>query len=166
LDDWLDLARSAFAQMPGTVRHTGGLSIANAWLAPALVGGASIEIWVAGVSNATLRRAGQTGIWHPVALPPAQLAELATRFRARRPDGRVIIRLSTLFDKTPDPQRSDERGRYAIAGPPHWIAERLVEYVNVGCNGFVVNLGHDLPGLEERIQRFAEEVWPTVAGSK
>jgi hypothetical protein len=29
----------------------------------------------------------------------------------------------------------------------------------------VVNLGHDRPGLEERVQRFAEEVWPTVVRS-
>ena len=34
-----------------------------------------------------------------------------------------------------------------------------------GCNGFVVNLGHEAPGLEERVQRFAEEVWPTVVRS-
>jgi alkanesulfonate monooxygenase SsuD/methylene tetrahydromethanopterin reductase-like flavin-dependent oxidoreductase (luciferase family) len=165
LDDWLQLGRSVFAQMPGPVQHTGALSISNGWFAPALVRPAGIEIWVAGVSDATLRRAGETGVWHPVALPPAQLAELATRFRERRPDGRVILRLSTLFAKEPEPQRSDERGRHAIGGPPDWIAERLLEYVQIGCNGFVVNLSHDAPGLDERIQRFADEVWPTLAQS-
>jgi alkanesulfonate monooxygenase SsuD/methylene tetrahydromethanopterin reductase-like flavin-dependent oxidoreductase (luciferase family) len=165
LDDWLQLARSAFAQMPGPVEHVGGLRIEDGWLAPALVAPDAIEIWVAGVSDATLRRAAQTGVWHPVALPPAQLAESARRFRDRRADGRVVLRLSTLFSDEPDPHSCDERGRHAVAGPSHWIAERLAEYVDAGCNGFIVNLGHDVPELEERVQRFAEEVWPTVARS-
>ena len=165
MDDWLQLARSALAQMPGPVEHVGGLPIADGWLAPALARSAGIEIWVAGVSDATLRRAAQTGVWHPVTLPPAQLSELATRFRSRRADGRVMLRVSTMFSDAPDPQSCDERGRHAVAGPPQWIAERLVEYVEAGCNGFVVNLGHDVAGLEERVQRFAEEVWPTVVRS-
>jgi alkanesulfonate monooxygenase SsuD/methylene tetrahydromethanopterin reductase-like flavin-dependent oxidoreductase (luciferase family) len=165
LDDWLQLARSAFAQMPGPVEHVGALRIEDGWLAPALGNPDGIEIWVAGVSDATLRRAAQTGVWHPVALPLPQLAELARRFRDRRADGRVVLRLSTLFSEEPDPQSCDERGRHAVAGPSDWIAERLAEYVDAGCNGFVVNLGHDLPALEERVQRFADEVWPTVARS-
>jgi alkanesulfonate monooxygenase SsuD/methylene tetrahydromethanopterin reductase-like flavin-dependent oxidoreductase (luciferase family) len=165
LDDWLHLARSAFAQMPGPVEHAGGLPVADGWLAPALVRPAGIEIWVAGVSDATLRRAGHTGVWHPVALSPDQVSERAIRFRERRADGRVVLRLSTLFADEPHPQSCDERGRHAVGGPSDWIAERLAEYVDAGCNGFVVNLGHDLPGLEERVQRFAEEVWPTVARS-
>jgi alkanesulfonate monooxygenase SsuD/methylene tetrahydromethanopterin reductase-like flavin-dependent oxidoreductase (luciferase family) len=143
----------------------GGLRIDDGWLAPALASPDGIEIWVAGVSDATLRRAAQTGVWHPVALPPDRLAEMARRFRDRRPDGRVVLRLSTLFSEKPDPRSSDERGRHAVAGPSHWIAERLAEYVDAGCNGFIVNLGHDVPELEERVQRFAEEVWPTVARS-
>jgi alkanesulfonate monooxygenase SsuD/methylene tetrahydromethanopterin reductase-like flavin-dependent oxidoreductase (luciferase family) len=165
LDDWLELGRLAFAQMPGPVEHVGRLRTSDGWLAPGLVRPEGIEIWVAGVSDATLRRAGQTGVWHPVALPLAELSELAMRFRERREDGRVVLRLSTLFADRPEPRRSDERGRHAVAGPPHWIAERLAEYVNAGCNGFVVNLGHDAPGLEERVQRFAEEVWPAVVRS-
>ena len=81
-----------------------------------------------------------------------QLSELATRFRERREDDRVVLRLSTLFADRPDPQGSDERGRHAVAGPLQWITERLPGYVEGGCNGFVVNLGHDGPGLEERVQ--------------
>jgi alkanesulfonate monooxygenase SsuD/methylene tetrahydromethanopterin reductase-like flavin-dependent oxidoreductase (luciferase family) len=163
LDDWLELARSAFAQMPGPVNHVGGLPITEGWLAPGLVRSGGIELWVAGVSDASLRRASRTGVWHPVALPPAKLSELAVRFRKRRGDGRVVLRLSTLLADEPDPRASDERGRHAVAGPPQWIAERLAEYVDSGCDGFVVNLGHDAPGLDERIHRFAEDVWPLVA---
>ena len=156
LDDWLQLARSALAQMPGPVEHVGGLPIADGWLAPcwlALPGSRS------GSPASPMPRfawAAQTGVWHPLALPPAQLSELPTRFRSRRADGRVMLRVSTMFSDAPDPQSCDERGRHAVAGPPQWIAERLVEYVEAGCNGFVVNLGHDVAGLEERVQRFAE----------
>jgi alkanesulfonate monooxygenase SsuD/methylene tetrahydromethanopterin reductase-like flavin-dependent oxidoreductase (luciferase family) len=165
LDDWLELALSAFAQMPGSVEHQGGLPIRDGWMAPGLVRSGGIELWVAGVSDATLRRAGRTGVWHPVALPPAQLSELAVRFRELRADGRVVLRLNTLFANEPDQRSTDERGRHAVTGPSQWIAERLTEYVNSGCNGFVVNLGHEATGLDERVQRFAEEVWPVVLSS-
>ena len=40
--------------------------------------------------------------------------------------------------------------------------DRLTEYVDAGCDGFVVNLGHDLPGLEERVRRFAAEISPLL----
>ena len=162
LNDWLGLARSAFLQMPGPIRHGDGLPVADGWLAPGLVRPGGIELWVAGISDAALRRASRTGVWHPVALPPERLSELSAQFRELRPDGRIVLRLSTLFADEPDPGGTDERGRHAVAGPPQWIAERLAEYVAAGCNGFVVNLDHEASGLEERVQRFAEEVWPTV----
>ncbi|HYZ75964.1 MAG TPA: LLM class flavin-dependent oxidoreductase [Gaiellaceae bacterium] len=60
----------------------------------------------------------------------------------------------------------DERGRHAIAGPPKWIAERLSEYVEAGADGFVVNLEYDRPSLEERVQRFAEDVWPRIGSER
>jgi alkanesulfonate monooxygenase SsuD/methylene tetrahydromethanopterin reductase-like flavin-dependent oxidoreductase (luciferase family) len=166
LDGWLELARSAFEQMPGPIEHEGGLPIRDGWLAPGLVRSGAIEIWVAGVSAAAVRRAARTGVWHPVALPPAQLSELAGRFREQRADGRIVLRLSTLFADDPDRRSCDERGRHAITGPPEWIAEHLAEYLDGGCNGFVVNLGHEAPGLEERVHRFAEEVWRPLVGSR
>ena len=55
---------------------------------------------------------------------------------------------------TPPPPMST--GRHAVAGPPQWLADRLGEYVAGGCNGLIVNLGHETPGLEERVQRLAE----------
>jgi len=56
----------------------------------------------------------------------------------------------------------DERGRHAVTGPPEWVAERLAEYVEAGCDGFVVNLDHEQPGLEERVRRFGEDVRPLL----
>ena len=118
LDDWLELARSAFAQMPGPVRHGGRLPITDGWLAPGLVQSGWIELWVAGVSDASLRRASRTGVWHPVALPPAKLSELAARFRERRADGRIVLRLSALFADKPD------RRHPTSGGATPWPARR------------------------------------------
>ena len=159
LDEWLDLAASVFAQMPGRVRYEGELLSIDGWLAPALVRPGGPELWVAGVSRATIRRARKTGVWHPVAVAPDQLRELKGDF-----EGRTILRINTYFADEPT-TGADERGRHAIEGPAEWIAERLTEYVEAGCDGFVVNLGHEREGLEDRIRRFGAEVLPLLRAS-
>lgn len=155
LNEWLELAASAFDEMPGRIERIDG------WLAPALVRPGGPEIWVAGVSRATLRRAAMTGVWHPVALHVDDLRTMATELRDQRPDSRVVLRIGVYLQKEPA-AGADERGRHAVAGPPGWVAERLSEYVEAGCNGFVVNLDYDRPGLEERIAAFATEVSPLL----
>jgi alkanesulfonate monooxygenase SsuD/methylene tetrahydromethanopterin reductase-like flavin-dependent oxidoreductase (luciferase family) len=161
LNEWLSAAASLFEQMPGRVGYEGRLLSVDGWMAPPLVRPGGLELWVAGVSRATLRRAEMTSVWHPVALPPDELRTMAAEFRARRPDGRVILRIGVY--PRPEPQAGkDERGRHALAGPPEWIAERLSEYVAGGCNGFVLNLDHDSPGLEERVREFAAEIAPLL----
>jgi alkanesulfonate monooxygenase SsuD/methylene tetrahydromethanopterin reductase-like flavin-dependent oxidoreductase (luciferase family) len=161
LNDWLSAAASVFEQMPGHVHYNGQLLSFDGWMAPPLVRPGGPELWVAGVSHATLRRAEMTGVWHPVALPPDELRAMAAELRERRADGRVILRISAYVK--PEPQTgADERGRHAIAGPPEWIAARLSEYVDAGCNGFVLNLEHESPGLEERVRYFAAEIAPLL----
>jgi alkanesulfonate monooxygenase SsuD/methylene tetrahydromethanopterin reductase-like flavin-dependent oxidoreductase (luciferase family) len=154
LDEWLELAAAAFEQMPGRVRFQGNYFSVDGWFAPALV--RRPELWVAGVSRATLRRAAKTGVWHPVALSVDELRELGRGF-----EGRTVLRLSTYFAGEPK-TGEDERGRHAVEGPPDWIAERLAEYVEAGCDGFVINLGHESPELEERARRFGAEVMPLL----
>ena len=161
LDEWLQLAESVFRQMPGHVRFDGRRLSVDGWMAPGLVRHAGPELWVAGVSRATLRRAASTGVWHPVALPPDELRAMAAELHERRPDARVVLRIGVYFAPEPD-TRGDERGRHAVTGPPEWIAGRLREYVDAGADGFVLNLDHLAPGLEERVRRFAEEVAPQV----
>jgi alkanesulfonate monooxygenase SsuD/methylene tetrahydromethanopterin reductase-like flavin-dependent oxidoreductase (luciferase family) len=161
LEEWLELARSVFHQMPGRVRYEGRKLSLDGWMAPALVRPGGPELWVAGVSRATLRRAALTGVWHPVALPPDELASMAAELRERRPDSRIVLRIGVYFEREPSTRR-DERGRHAVAGPSEWIAARLREYVDAGAGGFVVNLDHENPGLEERVGRFAEEVLPLI----
>jgi alkanesulfonate monooxygenase SsuD/methylene tetrahydromethanopterin reductase-like flavin-dependent oxidoreductase (luciferase family) len=88
---------------------------------------------------------------------------MAEELRAQRADSRVILRMGVYV--MPEPQAAvDERGRHAIAGPPEWIAERLHEYVDAGCNGFVLNLDHTRPGLEDRVLHFAAEITPLLPG--
>jgi alkanesulfonate monooxygenase SsuD/methylene tetrahydromethanopterin reductase-like flavin-dependent oxidoreductase (luciferase family) len=161
LDEWLDLAASVFEQMAGRVVYEGEFFSVDGWMAPALVRPGGPELWVAGVSRATLRRAARTGVWHPVALTPDELRPMAVELRERRPDSGVILRIGVTFLGEPDHGR-DERGRHAIAGPPAWVVERLAEYVEAGCDGFVVNLDYDSPGLDERVRLFAEEVAPAL----
>ena len=163
LDEWLSVAGSVFGQMPGHVRYEGRLFSVNGWMAPALVRAGGPALWVAGGSRATLRRAEKTGVWHPVALPSDQLQVMAADLRERRADSSVILRIGVYVRR--EPQRGvDERGRHAIAGPAEWIAARLSEYIEAGCNGFVMNLDHDSPGLEERVAYFAAEIAPLLPG--
>ena len=161
LDDWLRLAMSAFEQMPGQVRYAGEILALDGWLAPALARPGGPELWVAGVSRATLRRAALTGVWHPVALEADALRAMSAELRERRSDCRIVLRIGVTLSDEPRPG-TDERGRHAIEGPADWVAERLTEYVQAGCDGFVVNLGHEQAGLVERVQRFAEEVRPLL----
>jgi alkanesulfonate monooxygenase SsuD/methylene tetrahydromethanopterin reductase-like flavin-dependent oxidoreductase (luciferase family) len=109
------------------------------------------------VSRATVRRAARTGVWHPVALPPDEIRPLAAELRERRPDSRIVLRIGVSVRLEPEAGR-DERGRHALAGPPEWVTERLLEYVDAGCDGFVVNLDYDRPSLEERVLEFGEQV--------
>jgi alkanesulfonate monooxygenase SsuD/methylene tetrahydromethanopterin reductase-like flavin-dependent oxidoreductase (luciferase family) len=161
LDEWLSLAASVFEQMPGRVKYTGQFFTVDGWMAPAPVRPGGPELWVAGVSAATLRRAEMTGVWHPVALPPDTLRPMVAELRERRADSRVILRIGVYIRAEPE-GGTDERGRHAIAGPPEWIAARLSEYVEAGCNGFVLNLDHASAGLEERVRQFAAEVAPLI----
>jgi alkanesulfonate monooxygenase SsuD/methylene tetrahydromethanopterin reductase-like flavin-dependent oxidoreductase (luciferase family) len=165
LNEWLQMAQSLFEQMPGRVRFDGEHFSVDGWMAPALVRPGGPELWVAGVSRATLRRAAITGVWHPVALRPDELRPLAAELREQRADSRVILRIGVRFLGEPDHGR-DERGRHAIAGPPQWIAERLEEYVDAGADGFVVNLDYDSPGLEERVSQFAQDVGPLLPAAR
>jgi alkanesulfonate monooxygenase SsuD/methylene tetrahydromethanopterin reductase-like flavin-dependent oxidoreductase (luciferase family) len=162
LDDWLDLVGEVLAQAPGPVVADGPVPLSDAWLAPGPTRPQGLELWVAGVSRHTLRRAARTGIWHPVALPLRELRSMAAAFRAEVPEGRVVLRLGVTLQERIEEAASDERGRHAVAGPAGWVAEQLNDYLEGGADGFVVNLEHQAPGLEDRIARFAAEVRPLL----
>lgn len=165
LDSWIELAIESFSATPGMLKP-GWVTTGGGWMAPGPALKAGPELWVGGVSRNTLRRAAKTGVWHPVALTVNELQSKAADFRQLRPDGRIILRIATYLSEIPDPDATDERGRPAISGPPEWIAENLGRYLDEGCDGFVVNLDHKQPNLEERIERFGHEVLPLLETSR
>jgi alkanesulfonate monooxygenase SsuD/methylene tetrahydromethanopterin reductase-like flavin-dependent oxidoreductase (luciferase family) len=162
LDEWLDLVGELLQQAPGRVLAEGPVPIEDAWLAPAPTRPEGLELWVAGVSRHTLRRAAKTGVWHPVALPLRELRTMAAAFRAEVPEGRVVLRLAVAIQDRLEEEATDDRGRHMVAGPARWVAEQLNDYLEAGADGFVVDLDHDAPGLEERIAGFAAEVAPML----
>ena len=162
LDQWLELAGELLRQAPGRVVADGPVPVSDAWLAPAPTRPEGLELWVAGVSRHTLRRAARTGVWHPVALPLRELRSMAAAFRAEAPEGRVVLRLTVTVQDRLEEAAADERGRHMVAGPARWVAEQLNDYLEAGADGFVVDLDHDRPGLEERIAGFAAEVGPQL----
>ena len=161
LDSWIEFAETMNGQMPGPASHSGLVEMHDMWMAPAPPSG-SIEMWSAGNSGAAIRRAAHLGTWHPVAQPQDRIAQLAEKLRGQNPDARVVDRLGVTFTGEPDESGRDERGRPSISGPPEWISEQLSSYVRAGCDGFIVMLDIQEPGLDERIERFAREVWPEV----
>jgi alkanesulfonate monooxygenase SsuD/methylene tetrahydromethanopterin reductase-like flavin-dependent oxidoreductase (luciferase family) len=162
LDEWLDLVGELLRQAPGRVVADGPARISDAWLAPAPTRTEGLELWVAGVSRHTLRRAAKTGVWHPVALPLRTLRSMAAEFRAAVPEGRVVLRIGVALQDRVEEEATDDRGRHMVAGPAHWVAEQLNDYLEGGADGFVVDLDHDAPGLEGRIAGFADQVRPML----
>jgi alkanesulfonate monooxygenase SsuD/methylene tetrahydromethanopterin reductase-like flavin-dependent oxidoreductase (luciferase family) len=162
LDEWLELAGELLRQAPGRVAADGPVPVSDAWLAPAPTRPEGLELWVAGVSRHTLRRAARTGVWHPVALPLRELRPMAAAFRAEVPEGRVVLRLGVTVQDRLEEEATDDRGRHAVAGPAAWVAEQLNDYLEGGADGFVADLGHDRPGLEDRIGGFAADVAPRL----
>jgi alkanesulfonate monooxygenase SsuD/methylene tetrahydromethanopterin reductase-like flavin-dependent oxidoreductase (luciferase family) len=166
LDQWLELAGELLRQAPGRVLADGPPAVSDAWLAPGPSRPEGLELWVAGVSRHTLRRAARTGVWHPVALPLRELRSMAAAFRAEVPEGRVVLRLAVSVQDRLEEEAGDDRGRHMVAGPARWVAEQLNDYLEAGADGFVVDLGHDRPGLEDRIAAFAAEVGPLLVARR
>ena len=162
LDEWLDLVGDLLRQAPGRVVADGPVQVSDAWLAPAPTRPEGLELWVAGVSRHTLRRAAKTGVWHPVALGLRELRTMAAAFRAEVPEGRVVLRIAVAVQDRLEEEAVDDRGRHMVAGPGRWVAEQLNDYLEAGADGFVVDLDHNTPGLEERIAGFAAEVAPML----
>jgi len=78
----------------------------------------------------------------------------------------VVLRLAVAVQDRLEEQATDDRGRHMVAGPASWVAEQLNDYLEGGADGFVVDLAHDTPGLEERIAAFADEVAPRLVGRR
>ena len=98
----------------------------------------------------------KTGVWHPVALSVGRAARARPRLRGpdRPPDQHLLRR-----------RAEGRRGRARTPrdrGPARVDRRAAAEYLEAGCDGFVVNLGHDAPELEDRVRRFGAEVAPLL----
>ena len=113
LDEWLDLVGELLQQAPGRVLAEGPVPIEDAWLAPAPTRTEGLELWVAGVSRHTLRRAAKTGVWHPVALPCASCG------RWRPPSGPRCPRAGWCCG-WPSPSRTGSMRRRPTTGAGTW----------------------------------------------
>ena len=91
---------------------------------------------------------------------------MAATFRAEVPEGRVVLRLAVTVQDRLEEDAADDRGRHMVAGPTRWVAEQLNDYLEAGADGFVVDLDHGTPGLEDRIAAFAAEVRPLLVARR
>lgn len=164
LDEFLDLAARLEAQSPGPVTSTGPVTMDKQWLAPGPVAG-HLKFWSAGNSKRARLRAALLGTWHPVGLSPAEMGAGVEELRELNPDAETVLRCTVSITKTADRSGQDQRGHPSISGPPEWVAERLHEYLDAGCNGFVIMLGPRSPGMAKRIERFTELVWPEASAA-
>jgi alkanesulfonate monooxygenase SsuD/methylene tetrahydromethanopterin reductase-like flavin-dependent oxidoreductase (luciferase family) len=91
---------------------------------------------------------------------------MAASFRDLVPEGRVVLRLAVRVQDRLEEEATDDRGRSMVAGPGAWVAEQLNDYLEGGADGFVVDLDHNVPGLEDRIGAFAAEVRPLLVARR
>lgn len=161
LDLWDALVDVVAADAPGRIDlNLPGARIQDATIAPGFVDGVAPSTWVAGHAAAPLRRAARTGIWHPVGRSLPVVRELAERFRADCPGGRIVLRVSVQVTDQADHDALDQGGRCHIRGPASFVVDRLQEFRSVGVDGFVVDLLGGEGSLSERLAYFAQEVRP------
>jgi probable F420-dependent oxidoreductase len=142
-------------------------------------------IWVAGRSEAAMRRAGRFGnFWMPYMYTPEQLAESIVKVReaaeaaGRDPDAvRSVTNCFIAVGKDGEKARrtatetvsgvykqdfSGHRSRYLIAGTPEQCADQLAEHFDAGSTGAVFSLACGSDQAIDVIRMTGEEVLPLV----
>src|SRR5829696_2805173 len=123
--------------------------------------GRRLDQWLELAGDLLRQAPGRVVADGPVPVPDAWLAPAPTR-----PEGRVVLRLAVTLQDRLEEEAADERGRHMVAGPAPWVAEQLNDYLEAGADGFVVDLDHRSPGLEDRIATFAAEVAPVLVARR
>lgn len=164
LETFLGLVRELRDRGPGPVTGASVPDWEGMWFAPA-PHSHELKLWSAGNSRLAIRRAAQLGAWHPVGMAVEELRAGRAELRRLNPAAACFLRLPVRITHQRQDGVADPRGNPAIIGPPDWVAEKLCEYVEAGCDGFVVMLNPEEPGLGDRIAVFAEEAWSLVNGA-
>ncbi len=137
--------------------------------APGPMQPAGPPIWVGGRSAGARRRAGRYGdAWHPVGIAVEDLIEKAALVResaaaAGRPMPEIAPRLPIQFGEATVALSANPM--QTISGSPAEVAEALAAYADAGVSEIVCGFNSpDGAVVVERMERFAEQVIPALAG--
>jgi probable F420-dependent oxidoreductase len=154
-------------------------------IAPAPVQRPHPPIWVAGRSEAAMRRAGSYGnFWMPYMYTPELLADSIVKVRAaaeaagRDPEAiRSVINCFIAVGEDGEKVRkaaaeavsgvykqdfTGHRSRYLVAGTPEECVERLGEHIQAGATGAVFSLACGPDEAHDVIRITGEQVLPAV----
>ena len=141
-------------------------SVKDAYFAPKPLQKPHPPLWVAGNSEAALKRAARfADAWHPVRPTPEfftrSIADLARRVEEYgRPQGSVKVALKcpmTFLDSPPG------EGRFPTQGRPGDIVEAIHRYEEMGTDYFVFDLVPETIDMAmETMEKFAREVRPKL----
>jgi probable F420-dependent oxidoreductase len=115
------------------------------------------EIWVAGNSSHSLRRARELGdAWHPLALGPEDVRQAKQSWS----EGRIIPRYELRLGEEAERSSSSMR---RIDGSPAEVADQISELAQAGVDGVVLSAGLDPERAVRTLREFAREVAPRLA---
>jgi probable F420-dependent oxidoreductase len=114
------------------------------------------ELWIAGGSSRSLRRARELGnVWHPLGLSP----DGVRRTKQAWPEGRIVPRYTLdLVEGEEQPSESS----IGMVGRPAEVADQLGQLAQAGTEGVVLSAGLDPERSVQTLQRFAREVIPRL----
>jgi probable F420-dependent oxidoreductase len=125
---------------------------------PAQAGGP--PLWVAGNSEAAVRRAALLGDgWHPTGLSPEDLSRGVSRLRALAGERPLTVSLRVRLSF------SETHPSAPLQGSPHRVAETLGAYQSAGLDYPVIDFqGETHSACKEAMGTFVDEVIPALGG--
>ena len=115
------------------------------------------EVWVAGNSSHSLRRACKLGdAWHPLALGPEDVRQAKQSWS----EGRIVPRYELRLGEKAERSSSSMR---RIGGSPTEVADQIGELAQAGVDGVVLSAGLDPETAVRALREFAREVAPRLA---
>ena len=143
----------------------GGFHISDVTFSPMPVQQPHPPIWIGGRSRAGARRAARYGdFWHPVQIPPQELAEKAAYMRefssriGRDVPPQLSFRGNLLFSDS-----TSAEGRLPLQGSVEDIIGDIAEYANVGVSHIIMEMpGASFAEKFEAMERFQSDVVPFV----
>ena len=115
------------------------------------------EIWVAGNSSHSLRRARELGdAWHPLALGPEDVRQAKQSWSEGRNVPRYELRLGEEAERSSSSMRK-------IGGSPAEVADQIGELAQAGVDGVVLSAGLDPETAVRALREFSREVAPRLA---